>query len=561
MMDRTKLENEFKSYCLQSQIDCDVFSDGPLHAQVAIVGEGPGETEIRQGKPFVGGSGTLLWDCLRKYGLHRANTYITNVVKRQISLNRKGSEKHIVYADELEKWIGLLEWELSQLPNVRTVFVLGNYALQAVASQHGITNWRGSVLPAKLPNGKLGKIVCTINPAYALRELKQEPVFMLDCAKLDQVVRGTYKEYPIEELINPSFKEVKSFLRDLQKVDKPIALDVEHPPSLGTETVCYGLANEAHRAMCINFRDQRVNRFTVAEEYEIMNTIQALCDSHRIIAQNASHETYWCWLKDRIRIHPWFDTLLGHHTLYPQWPHSLQFLTTQYTTHQFYKDEGEDWKESGDLDMLWRYNVKDAAITWEIQRRLLKELEAQKLDTFFFSHVMRAQTHTTQATVHGVAVDHSIKAKIVEQCEEDVAKLEANFHRLVQELVDEPDYHPNPRSWQQLKELFFTRLKLQGRGQSTDKTNRQHIMNNPGTAPLVKEMLAALDLFSSESKFLGTFAEARVYPPTQRMHCDYKQYGVQNAPGRLSSSSLIDGTGMNMQNQPMRARAMYVADE
>jgi hypothetical protein len=72
-------------------------------------------------------------------------------------------------------------------------------------------------------------------------------------------------------------------------------------------------------------------------------------------------------------------------------------------------------------------------------------------------------------------------------------------------------------------------------------------------------MLTALDRYSSEDKFLGTFAEARV-GRDNRMRCDYKQYGVARAPGRLSSSSLIDGTGMNMQNQPQRARSMYVAD-
>ncbi len=560
VLNREKLEREFHALCEQYQLDFDVFSDGPINADVAFVGEGPGESEVRQGKPFIGGSGNLLFDAVRKYGLHRANVYVTNVVKRQISLSRKGNEKHAVLNDELDKWIGLLEWELSQLPNVRTVFVLGNYALQAVASQHGITNWRGSVFVQKLPNGKLGKVVCANNPAYALRELKQEPIFLMDCYKLGLVVKNQFKEYPIEELINPTYKEAQAFMRDLRKSSAPIALDVEHPPSLGPETVCYGLANQAHRAMCINFRDAKENRYSISEEYEIMNELQSLCDSHKIIAQNGSHETYWCWLKDHLRVHPWFDTLLAHHAMYPQLPHNLGFLTAQYTTHPYYKDEGEDWKESGDIDTLWRYNCKDAAIEWEVHRKELIELKAQKLDKFFFEHVMHAQKHTTLATVHGVAIDHEIKAKIIELCSEDVAIHKAEFHRIVHELTDDEDYFPNPNSWQQLKELFFTKLKLQGRGFSTDKTNRQHILKNPNTSGLAKEMLAALDRYISEDKFLGTFAEARAYPPTQRMHCDYKQYGVARAPGRLSSSQLIDGSGMNMQNQPMRARAMYIAD-
>ena len=36
--------------------------------------------------------------------------------------------------------------------------------------------------------------------------------------------------------------------------------------------------------------------------------------------------------------------------------------------------------------------------------------------------------------------------------------------------------------------------------------------------------------------------------------------GLARAPGRLSSAALIYGEGGNMQNQPVRARSMYVAD-
>lgn len=556
---RDTLEEEFRHLASELSLDMDIFSDGPLNSEVVLVGEGAGETEVRTGKPFTGGSGNLLWDSLRRYKLNRTNVYTTNVVKRQISLSRKGNEKHVVLRDELDKWIGLLEWELSQLPNARVIFVLGNYALEAVARKYGITNWRGSVFTHKLPNGKLGKIVCANNPAYALRELKQEPVFQMDCHKLNLAYTNTFKEYEIDELINPSFKEVMAFLRDLSRSREPIALDVEHPPSLGPETVCYGLANSSHRAMCINFRDATKNRFDLSQEYSIYNAIQQLCDSHKIVAQSGGHEIYWCWLKDRIKIKTWMDTLLAHHCLYPQLPHSLQFLTAQYTTHPFYKDEGEDWKESQDFDMLWRYNCKDAAITYHAARKLESELKVQKLDKFFFNHVMRAQNHVAQATVHGVAVDLSIKEQIVQQCNEDTQKLKNEFYRIVQELLNDDSYYPNPNSPMQLKELFFEYLSLKGRGLSTDKTNREHIMKNPATGPQEKEMLVALDRYISEDKFLGTFAESKL-SHDKRFRTDYKQYGVARAPGRLSSAQLIDGTGGNMQNQPLRARSMYVSD-
>lgn len=205
---RDSLKHDFYALCEQQSLNPEVFSDGPLNATIAIVGEGPGETEIRQRLPFVGGSGKLLWDSLRRYGLNRTNVYSTNVVKRQISLSRTGNERNIVHRDELEKWTGLLRWELSQLPNLRAVFVLGNYALEALTSETGITNWRGSVLSNyKLPNNQTGHVVITINPAYAMRDLKFEPIFQMDCHKLQLVHTNKFRPYEIETLINPSYAE------------------------------------------------------------------------------------------------------------------------------------------------------------------------------------------------------------------------------------------------------------------------------------------------------------------------------------------------------------------
>src|SRR4249919_3335360 len=105
----------------------DVFSDGPVNAEIAVIGEGPGESECRQGLPFVGGSGRLLFDEGRKYDVTRTTCYITNVVKRQISLSSKSDARHAVGRVELSKWISLIRWEISQLPNVRYILLMGNY--------------------------------------------------------------------------------------------------------------------------------------------------------------------------------------------------------------------------------------------------------------------------------------------------------------------------------------------------------------------------------------------------------------------------------------------------
>ena len=84
-------------------------------------------------------------------------------------------------------------------------------------------------------------------------------------------------------------------------------------------------------------------------------------------------------------------------------------------------------------------------------------------------------------------------------------------------------------------------------------------MKDKNTPPQAREMLTALNRWKKEDKFRGTYAESKV-SADGRFRCEYKQYGVARAPGRLSSAALIYGEGGNMQNQPVRARSMYVAD-
>lgn len=556
--DREVFKRDFTQHAEQHGLAVDVFSSGPLNSRIVIIGEGPGETEIRKGEPFVGGSGALMWDSLRKYGIHRANTYVTNVVKRQISLSRKGNERHIVHRDELEQWIGLCQWELEQLKHAEIIFCMGNFALECLTGEIGILNWRGSVMDWKLPNEKLGKLVVTINPAYAMRELKLEPIFGMDCYKLHSVNTGVFKPHVVEAVINPSFKMAKDFIRGLIKSKETPSFDIE---SINGETACIGLSNDPHLAMCINWRDGMRNRYSVQEEADLLLAIQELCDSHKVIAQNGQFDSYWVRLKDWLSITVGFDTLLAHHTLYPQLPHGLGFLVSQYTTHPFYKDEGKGWKEGGDIDQFWRYNCKDAALTKAVAIREQRELEQQGLSKFFTEHVMRAAPHLTSATIHGVKVDLEHKRRVADAVGTDVnARLE-EIYRIIHELLpNEPeDYRPNIGSWQQMQVLYFKKLKLKGRGWSTDDNNRTHMIKDPGTPPLARELLTKIGQWSEERKFLGTYAEARA-DEDGRMRCEYKQYGVSKAPGRLSSSGLLTGTGLNLQNQPERAKEMYEAD-
>jgi DNA polymerase I-like protein with 3'-5' exonuclease and polymerase domains len=341
---------------------------------------------------------------------------------------------------------------------------------------------------------------------------------------------------------------------------RPVAFDIE---TVANETACIGFANDSRIGACINFRTLTENMYSLREERDLRRRIDALLidPSVRLIAQNGTFDSYWLQCKDRINVGPvWFDTLLAHHTLYPALPHNLGFLTSQYTDHPYYKDDGKTWKEGGDIDQFWRYNVKDVCITYEVHKRLHKELIDAKLDKFFFEHVMRLQPHLIRMTVQGILVDSELKTHIAEAMREDVARLQEKFYEYVGIATSDPDYRPSPRSPTQLRDLLFRRLQLVGRGASTDEANRTRMLNHHGTSEAAKDVIRALDSFKKDDKFLTTYAEMTV-DPDGRIRSEYKQYGTQKAPGRLSSSGVMWGSGGNLQNIPEDAHPMFVADE
>jgi len=62
--------------------------EGPINAKVMFVGEGPGEKEDLEGRPFVGAAGKFLTELLGSVGLERSSVFITNIVKCRPPGNR-----------------------------------------------------------------------------------------------------------------------------------------------------------------------------------------------------------------------------------------------------------------------------------------------------------------------------------------------------------------------------------------------------------------------------------------------------------------------------------------
>jgi DNA polymerase len=109
-----------------------VFGEGPLDADLVLVGEQPGDLEDLAGRPFVGPAGQVLDAALAEAGIDRARVYVTNAVKH-FKFEPRGKRRIHQRPDGGE--IAACRWWLDQelgLLRPRLVVALGATAVQAL---------------------------------------------------------------------------------------------------------------------------------------------------------------------------------------------------------------------------------------------------------------------------------------------------------------------------------------------------------------------------------------------------------------------------------------------
>ena len=169
-----------------------VFGEGSISAKVMFLGEQPGDQEDRQGKPFVGPSGTMLDDVLEEVGIDRKKVYVTNTVKH-FKFTQRGKRRihQKPVAREINACRPWLEQEL-QTVQPEVLVCLGATAAQAVLGRDfRVTRQHGEVLETDYAPWTMG----TFHPSALLRvpqeEARQEriKVFTEDLAKVADHLR------------------------------------------------------------------------------------------------------------------------------------------------------------------------------------------------------------------------------------------------------------------------------------------------------------------------------------------------------------------------------------
>jgi uracil-DNA glycosylase family protein len=166
-----------------------VFGEGPKDASVILVGEQPGDTEDRQGHPFVGPAGRLLDKALAEARIARDDVYITNAVKHFKWIQR--GKRRLHQKPLIRQVVACKPWLEAEIQAIhpKVVVCLGATAAQSMTGRIvRITQERGKFLDGDSGAG----VFVTIHPSsiYRLREKdEQEKEFRRFVAEMKTVQR------------------------------------------------------------------------------------------------------------------------------------------------------------------------------------------------------------------------------------------------------------------------------------------------------------------------------------------------------------------------------------
>ena len=144
-----------------------VFGEGDPDAPIMFIGEGPGQDEDEQGRPFVGRSGKLLDKMINAMGFSREQVFIANVVKCRPPNNRAPT------AMEADACWGYLRRQIETVRPVAIVTLGGPAAKLVLSTKEGVTRLRGR-WHAYDPQGLNVPVMPTFHPAYLLRAYTTE---------------------------------------------------------------------------------------------------------------------------------------------------------------------------------------------------------------------------------------------------------------------------------------------------------------------------------------------------------------------------------------------------
>lgn len=502
---------------------------GPDTAEVVIVGEAPGDTEVMQGQPFVGRAGQLLDNVLEEVGLDRTAIYITNACLCRPIPHRAPKAAELKACRER-----LLQEIRERLP--RVIIALGNAAVYSLLGRvsigdvHGTINWCADVNAYVVP---------TYHPAAVLRspqlyiDLVQDMRRAVGILEHKSITVGTPEVIYVTLHSYDGVRELTERLRELSEV----AIDVE--TASNGKLLSIGMSWKCNTAVVVTEQ-------ALADPRTIPLLDQAL-SGKTLIGHNLKYDIQVMWRNGFTTPRVGVDTMLMHYTLDERpGEHKLKPLIRRYLNVADYDAPIKEYythMEDCPPNELWRYNAYDAAYTFALRKLLERELDS---DANWLLHNMLYPAANVLARMEytGVLIDR-------QYLEELGTKLRAEAQALEQEMYQMVGKEFNPRSPKQLVQLLYYDLGLPI-PDGKYSTNEEALTVLQEFHPLPAKILE----YRGKIKMLRTYVDSLLEAASEdgRVHTTFNLHGT--VTGRLSSSNPV-----NLQNIPKtkEARDSFIA--
>jgi len=550
---------------------------GPCPAKIMILGEYPGEEEVRTGQPFSGYAGVEMNKMLQDAKLMRSACFITNVVRTRppggditnfIAAKKSDvTPQHVKVQDRfvlpnIRNDMELLKREIEMCrPNV--IIAFGNVSLWALTGKWGITSWRGSVLECNLDLALdyKPKVIPVYHPALVLRNWSWRPIAVHDLkraatqSQFPAIIRPEYNF-----ILRPDYATAETVLRQLiNEADRRGVRDVPVLKlSVDIETraghiACIGIAWSKKDAICIPLMcvERPEGYWAEEEEFQLTLLLKRLLTHFRVevVGQNFAYDMQYFnrWMLYHPRLVR--DTMLGQHSMFSNMQKGLDFLSSMYCEHhEYWKDEGKEWDpKKHDEDSYWQYNCKDAVITYEVDEA--EQIAAAGLSQSWpkLHSVIDFQNKLFWPVLDtmnkGIRVDTAGRAKMAMHLMEEIAKRE-------QWLIDTLGFPVNIKSPKQMQELFYEILKqkpVMGRSSGAPSCDDESLRKLCEREPLLRPIVRKISELRSLGVFLSTFVKAPL-DVDGRLRCSYNIAGTETY--RFASKKNAFGSGLNLQNVP-----------
>jgi uracil-DNA glycosylase family 4 len=462
------------------------------HGQAAplmVVGDYPSQKELAAGRAFEDGSGQSLKNMLAKHGVKFGELYKTLVLKERPSeewITEKDKRKKAkIELPSLKDSVDLLLQEIVAI-KPRVILACGELSLNVLTGEKGVDKFRGSILPLTKDIQHATRIydslaVPIIHPRDLFRQYSAQTYTEFD---LGRAIKYTSKRYISPESqysvwVCRSPRDFRDFLNRCFYKSPYYTTDIE--TFLGFVT-CASLCFDGKEAISVPFMDFKLSPHDRAEFYSLMAKVWS-SDKPKL-NQNIKYDQFvsehWGFIYENV----FDDTMLLSHSLYPELPKGLDFLTSIYTEIPYYKDEGKEFDPSlHEKDQLYLYNAKDALATWLVYKEQIEDAKTTEIWNGYSVADFHSQRQFPLYDIYrridktGILVDLAQRELLINKYASMLESVETSISSAV-------GFPYNINSPAQSKEIVYEMLQLP----------KQHKRNNKGEWTLTTDEEALEEL-------------------------------------------------------------------